>query len=742
MRKAPIVAWTVFLGSFLLFAVQPMMGRMLLPAFGGSAAVWTVCLAAYQILLLAGYAYAHGLSQGSFARQRRIHGILLALSVAWVCGLLAARGWLMSRVGASSEPAMEVLVCVILGIGLPYVLLASGSSLLQAWLARTGAGRSVYGLYAVSNLGSLLGLLSYPLVVEPFVSLAWQWTGWTVGLTGYALLVGLAGRGQETGDQETGDRNQETGGSSDASTTTQPLRASAPLRETSPSILHPPSSAVDFPECLTRSWLWFALPACSSFLLVAVTNHLSLDVEPVPLMWVFLLGAFLFSYTIGFSGWAHKVLPLWLCLAAMALGLQTWHGVKAARGGSFLVEMLLGGAVLFLIGVFLHSWLYRIRPHTGRLTAFYLGIAVGGAAGGAAASLLSPVLFRQALEFPVALLFSAVLIAWFTWRLNHRELKGLNEAILLICVAGPLLLGWNLVGQGRGVILRYRNFYGALRVAEVTQNVRYDETCKQHSLMNGETLHGMQVIYPGLSRLGTTYYGALGGGFAVQQHPAYTNRALRVGCIGLGAGTMAVYGRTHDVYRFFEINPQVVKVAGNTNLFTYLADCPAQVQLAVGDARKTLALEETRGDPRYDVLIVDAYSGDAIPIHLATAEAFRLYLRRLAPDGILAVHISNWHIDLLPLCKVMGRELDLHLMGLVSDAQPGRLTTTAHWVLMSRTPFPLAGKTIPMARQVEWSKVRDIRAPTDETGSLLGLVRFGARPPLEDVQVRPEDIFR
>lgn len=714
MRQAPLVAWTVFLGSFLLFAVQPMMGRMLLPAFGGSSAVWTVCLAAYQILLLAGYAYAHGLSRGAFARQRRIHGMLLALAVVWICGLLAARGWLMFRVGASSVPSLEVLACVVLGVGLPYVLLASGSSLLQAWLARTGVGRGVYGLYAISNLGSLLGLLSYPLVVEPFVSLSWQWIGWAAGLTGYALLVGLAGKGREAGR------------GADATASTNP----------------PPSSTGDLPVCLTRSWVWFALPACSSFLLVAATNHLSLDVEPVPLMWVFLLGAFLFSYTIGFSGWAHKVMPVWLCLAAMALGIQTWHGIRAARSGSFLVEMLLGCAVLFLIGLFLHSWLYRIRPHTGRLTAYYLGLAAGGAAGGAAASLLSPVLFRQALEFPVALVFSAVLIAWFTWRLNHRELKGLNETILLICVAAPLLLGWSLAGQGRGVIQRYRNFYGALRVVEATQTVRFDATCNLHSLMNGETLHGMQCLYPGLSRLGTTYYGPLGGGFAVQQHPAYTNRALRVGCIGLGAGTMAVYGRTNDVYRFFEINPQVVKVAGNTNLFTYLADCRAQVQLAVGDARKTLALEEVRGDPRYDVLIVDAYSGDAIPIHLATSEAFRLYLRRLAPGGILAVHVSNWHIDLLPLCKAMGRELDLHLLGLISDAQPARLSTIAHWVMMCRAPFPLTGSAIPQVRQVDWAQVRDIRAPTDETGSLLGLVRFGARPPLEDARMRPEDVFR
>ncbi len=706
---------TIFLGSFLLFFVQPMMGRMLLPSFGGSAAVWTACLAAYQILLLAGYGYAHGLSRWPLNRQRRLHGCLLALAVAWMCGLLALRGWLLPQVGGSSVPLLEVLACVVLGVGLPYVLLAAGSSLLQAWLAQRGDDRGVYGLYAVSNLGSLLGLFAYPLAVEPQVPLTWQLAGWTAGLLVYALLVVVVARRP-------------------ASSSTPEAAASGAAECGSRVSSTPDPRPAIFPVALSRSWLWFALPACSSYLLVAVTNHLSLDVEPVPLMWVFLLGAFLFSYTLGFSGWAHKALPLWVCLAAAALGVQSAYGIKAARGGSFLVEMLRGGAVLLLAGTFLHSWLFRIRPHTSRLTAYYLGIAAGGACGGAAASLLSPLLFRQVLEYPLALVFCAALVAWFVWRMNHRELAGLNEAMLLVCLAVPLLLAWQLAGRGHDVIYRARNFYGALRVTEPPNSFR------QHSLLNGETMHGLQSLHPRLSRLGTTYYGPLGGGLALSQHPAFTNRALRVGIIGLGAGTLAAYGRTHDVYRFLEINPQVVAVAGNTNLFTYLADCPAQVQIAVGDARKTLTAEAARREPRYDVLVVDAYSGDAIPIHLATREAFQLYLQRLAPDGILAVHISNWHIDLLPLCKAMGRDLNLCLLGAVSDPQPGRLTTAAHWVLMTRTPLPMAGQVRPHVRQVDWAQVRDMRTPTDETGSLLQLVRFSALPPLQEVDVRALDI--
>ena len=701
--QATLIALTVFLGSFLLFAVQPMMGRMLLPSFGGSAAVWTVCLAAYQILLLAGYGYAHGLSKWPFARQRRLHGFLLALAVVWMCGLQMIRRWLLSQVGNSFVPPLEVLVCVVLGVGLPYVLLASGSSLLQAWLARTGSGKSVYGLYAISNLGSLLGLFSYPLLVEPRVSLTWQWAGWTIGLCVYALLVAivLLGRRGPVGQLDRG-----------------------PVGQSNGSTVRPPDRL--FPAFLSQTWAWYVLPACSSFLLVAVTNHLSLDVEPLPLMWVFLLGAFLLSYAVGFSGFAHKLMPIWACLATIALGVQAWHGLKAGKGVLFLLEMLRGGGVLFLVGVFLHSWLYKIRPHTDRLTAFYLGIAVGGALGGATASLLPPVLFQQVLEYPLALVFAAALVACFAWQFQQRRMWVLNMALLLICLAVPFLLGWRLVNQGQGVIYRARNFYGALRVTENARKIK-------HTLVNGDTLHGTQTLFPGLSHLGTAYYGPLGGGFAVLQHPAYSNRALRVGCVGLGAGTMAVYGRSNDVYRFFEINPQVVGVAVNPHLFTYLIDSPAQVQFAVKDARKALVFEAAHGDPRYDVLIVDAYSGDAIPIHLATREAYALYLSRLAPDGILAVHISNRYIDLLPLCKAMARDLHLHLLGLVSEPQPAILTSTAHWVLMSRNPLPLAGTPIPHVQQVDWAQVRDMRTLTDETGSLLELVCFDAYTPAQDV---------
>jgi hypothetical protein len=290
------------------------------------------------------------------------------------------------------------------------------------------------------------------------------------------------------------------------------------------------------------------------------------------------------------------------------------------------------------------------------------------------------------------------------------------------------------------VVSRARSFYGTLRVVRAVAKSSDGRAWAQHSLLNGETMHGLQSRHPRLSSLGTSYYGPLGGGLAVLAHPAYSNRPLRVACIGLGAGTMSAHGRTNDLYRFFEINPQVVAVAGNTNFFTYLADCRARVSIALGDARKELEAEAAGGEAVYDVLIVDAYSGDAIPIHLATLEAFRLYLRRLAPDGILAVHVSNWHMDLLPLCKAAGRALELQCAGVMSEPQPGGLVTAAQWVLMTREPLALPALPRGAARQIDWAQVRDMQAPTDERGSLLQLVRFGGRPPLAEQEVRPEDL--
>lgn len=701
----------MFFGSFLLFGIQPMLGRTLLPSFGGSAAVWTVCLAAYQVLLLVGYGYAHLLAKKTARTQRVAHLVLLGLSVAWTFAFAALRLLLKSHIGNAAAPSLEVLFCVTVFVGLPYVLLSANSTLIQAWLASVGPlfphGRNVYKLYAVSNLGSLLGLLAYPFLLEPFVSLNVQWYGFAACLLAYATLMGLV-----------------------AKKTYQPEQA-RPSSLLSPeprplSLAH--GSGLPLP--LTRPWLWFGLPALSTFLLNAVTMHLSTDVTPVPLMWVALLTAYLLSFIVGFSVIGEKGLIAWAGLSVMTLtGAAYITGMEGGR--AFLPSLAVGMGLVLAGCTCLHGWLFRIRPDAALLTRFYLGIAAGGAVGGVSASLLAPVFFDRVWEYPLGLLALCGACAWLLRVWNHRELKGLTVFLLVVSGLSAFLVVNNAVKESHDTVARSRSFYGCLRVDRDETKSDFGDRLTRFTLRHGQTLHGLQMRDRLLEKQPTTYYGAKGGGMAVTSHTNYVSGTpLRVGLVGLGAGTMAAYGRTNDVYRFFEINAQVIKIATDTNFFTFVADSAAKVGFAVGDARKRLEQERARQEPRYDVLIIDAYSGDSIPFHLATREAFQLYLDRLEPNGILAVHITNWHLDLAPLCKAVARSLHLHATGVISP-QAG-LSCVSFWVYFARDPLRFANEGI---REINWNEVRDFNLPADECGSLLPLIRFGVIPPMKDMEV-------
>jgi len=711
-----LVPLAIFAGSFLLFWVQPMLGRALLPFFGGSAAVWVVCLAAFQFLLLAGYGYAYAVARLPHATRGRLHLGLLLLACVWVVLLLV-----FVHAGTASRrltgvPVLDVLLFLLTAVGLPYTLLAAGSTLVQAWVAEDLGGRGVYRLYAVSNLGSLLGLLAYPLVVEPYVSIGAQWAAWAAGFVVYTAILGRLIRGR---------------GRTAAATAAQP--ASPP---DSPAL---PAGREETPVALSarlsRPWLWAALPAASSFLLVAVTNHLSTDVTPIPLLWALLLAIFLLSYVVGFSRAGERLLALWQVLAAAALVVAAWRSATGS-GTAFVTSVAIGALLVFAAGLLLHGWLYAIRPPAAKLTRYYLAIAAGGAMGGSLASLAAPALFATLAEFPLGLVLLAALAGWFTWIRNDRELRGLNEAILLCCAAVLFLVGQREWRAARAVVVRTRSFYGTLTVTEQKIAMRSGRTGVQRNLSHGLTLHGSELSVPGVPRFGTSYYGPLGGGLALRFHPSYSNGApMRVGCIGLGIGTMAVYGRTHDLYRFYEINPDVVSLAGRTNLFTYLSSSPARIEVRLGDARRTLEEEIAAGDAPFDVLVVDAYSGDAVPIHLATREAFEIYGRRLAAGGILAVHVSNWHIDLLPLCKAAGRALGMNVRGVVSAGDPGHLVGAAVWVFLRRSPLDAPLPSGAAAREVIWKDVRDVRMITDARGSILPFIRFGAQPPVAQPEI-------
>ena len=706
---------TIFFGSVLLFGVQPMLGRTLLPSFGGTAAVWTVCLAAYQILLLVGYGYAHLVAGRGRGAQRRLHVGMLVVAALWAYGFAFFRNDLKLHLGNSGLPALEVLGCVLALIGLPYVLLSANSTLLQSWLSGAGGasltGRNVYRLYAVSNLGSLLGLLLYPFLLEPFVSLDGQWYGFATGLLVYTVLLVAVAKRTARGNA-------------------QPSEAAARCPTESVNARHP---VFNLPEPLTRRWVWFMLPALSSFLLVATTNRLTLETTPMPLFWVLLLSAFLLSYVVGFSAWAER----WL-MPLLAVAVLSCAGAGAAQrleaGLAFEWLLLSGVAVLFFGGCFLHGWLHAVRPEVSHLTVYYLAIAAGGAVGGVAASLLPPLLFKTAFEFPLALTLLCGVAVFFVQRSRlspaaQRNLTAL-AAMAIICVA----LCRTTHTEGNSVLLRMRNFYGILRVERKVQRSALGTEVVLHYLKHGNTTHGIQFRDCGMSLNPTAYFGEHAGGYPIVTHPKrLAKQPLRVGVVGLGAGVLASFGQPGDTFRFYEINPQVIQIATNAALFSYISDCQARVEIVLGDARKQLEAELASGEPKFDVLIVDVFSGDSIAPHMISIEAFDTYRDRLAKDGVFGIHISNWHIDLFPLCKGIARRWNSQVAGVVARADETRAEIISFWAFFSAQPLPPFQEK---CLTVDFERVKDVALPTDEKGSLLSLMRFLTPPPVKAIEPR------
>ncbi len=724
-------ALTIFLGSFLLFGVQPLLGRTLLPSFGGTAAVWTVCLAAYQTLLLAGYFYAHVVSSRPRSVQRALHTGLLALAVLWTAAFAFFRPELKAHIGNSSMPALEVLFCVMVFAGLPYVLLSAGSTLVQAWLSKAEDGgrrpedghaqpagtvqssvlgsrssdsRSIYRLYAVSNLGSFCGLLAYPFLLEPYLSLTAQWWGFAACLAAYAALLSVVAR--------------------------QPDAPSSDLRPP-PSDLRPPSSpssALCPPSSPSSSWLWFALPCLSVFLLNAVTAHLTMDVMALPLLWVALLGAFLLSYVIGFSGVAERHLGVWCVGAAGFAAAAAWGADKGGSLPHFAINLVAGGGLCLVGGVFLHGLLYRIRPESSRLTRYYLNGAAGGAAGGLMASLVAPLVFTGVTEYPVAIVLVTVAAAAYAateWRTGSRRMAWVCAAG--VAVAAGMLV-WGAVVEadtkGRTIICQRRGFYGVVTVTEMPASAMGGSSKGVvREFIHGGTVHGMQALIPGKERMTTTYYTDTGGGFAVVNHPAYkAGRPIRVGLVGSGIGVMLGYCRTNDFYRCFEISPEVAAVARDPKLFTFYSGAPGKVEMVLGDARKALEAEAAKGEELYDVLVIDAFTGDNQPYHIFTREAFALYFSRLKRDGLLAVNISNWHLELMPFAKAVSGAFDCSALGLSADKDLERLTFGSLYAVYGREPCDL---TFPKGLHiVDFNSVPDVALPTDEKGSFTRYVTW------------------
>jgi hypothetical protein len=659
--SSPLVtlfATTIFASAFLIFFVQPMVGKHILPWFGGAPAVWSLCLVFYQLTLFAGYVYAHLLIRrvrGS--RQLLIHALLFAATLA-VLPVLPDESW---KPEGGAPPMGQIFSMLAANVGLPFLLLAATGPLLQAWYARVFPGRSPYGLYAVSNLGSLLALVSYPFVVEPRMplSLESQLWSWLFAGCGLAILccAWLASRGNAGDIPPTHER------------------------------------AADANIDAGQIALWVLLPACAVVLFMGVTNELCVDLASAPFLWIAPLAIYLLTYILCFSSERLYRRGLFAPLAAFAVGYLIWS--RVATVGPIVAEVpsatlpvlaVSFGLALFLGCMLIHGELYRLRPAPARLTAYYLCISGGGALGGLFVGIAAPQVFSGYYELPFGWAACWVLFTWTCLRdpgplLRRRSVR----TALVVTVAGVVVtLGMLTARDSRPdtdhLLYQKRNFFSILRVTELRGK---DKTPRMHRLKSGTTVHGAQPLHPKFQLQPTTYYGSdTGIGFVMAQREA---APMHVGVIGLGIGTLAAYGRAGDHYQFYEIDPDVIRIAEDEGYFSYLANSPAQVELIPGDGRLSLESQlHESGPQRFDLLVLDAFSSDAIPVHLLTVEAFKLYTQHLKPDGVLAVHITNRHLNLAPLVFGLAAEFEMRAAVISNPKSVRHFQQSASWVILSK----------------------------------------------------------
>lgn len=772
----PAYALTIFLGAFLLFQVQPLIGKYILPWFGGGPGVWTTCMLFFQVLLVGGYAYAHWLTSRTKARvQVLVHLVILVGAVA-LLPIIPGESW---KPATSENPTGRILLLLLASVGLPYFVLSATGPLVQQWFTKSFPGRSPYRLYALSNAGSLLALVSYPFVFEPHLSRKSQANFWAWGLALYAILCGVCAL-----------RRWRVGANEDAS----------PQPEATP----------DERPGMLRRVLWVALPACASALLLAVTNKLCQDVAVIPFLWIVPLSLYLLSFIICFehARWYRRT-PFALALVAAMVAFC----VALSRGSDWSVWQQVGvySAALFVCCMVCHGELYRLRPAPSHLTSFYLGIAVGGAVGGTFVAVLAPMLFTNYYElhwsmFVCGALFLLVCVTepWLSnlrqgreaqrgdlplaaethstataaaaiglewrwlactlpfvafggldwclsrlgshWRLLAKaSVNGLRAAVwallavlviswivrhrsrrfahwrLLACLwlgLGLAALGFTLWTTSHtndpDRVSASRNFYGVLTV----YHHRKDDPLESYYLLqHGRITHGLQFTDPEQSKWPVSYYSPQSG--VALALNAELPRARRIGVVGLGTGTLAAFGHPGDYVRFYEINPAVRRIA--TSPFSYVPNCTGKVEVALGDARLCMEREAPQG---FDLLALDAFSSDAIPVHLLTREAFELYQRHVKTNGVIAVHISNHYLDLQPVVENLAEHFHYKMAVIDYDESPEEWWLySSTWVLLTRDAALLASPEIAAATVESKSSAKKPALWTDDFASLYQILK-------------------
>ena len=733
-----LCASTIFVSAFLLFLVQPLIARQILPWFGGSAAVWTLCLVFFQVVLLVGYFYADWLSRRPLRTQAVVHALLLLAACAML-PVIPGAAWKPSGQG---DPALGVLAVLAVTIGLPYLAVCTTGPLVQSWVARLHAGDAprqarVYRLFALSNLAALAALVVYPFVLEPVFALRVQAIAWSVGFGVFAVLAIVSVLAVAR------------------------ARPASIVAETTAALPAAPLSWAD-------QILWLVLAALGTVALLAVSAFITQDIASVPMLWIVPLALYLLSFVLCFdSDFWYRRRIFWPAVLLLT-PVMGWYLNTPQRSLPIAAAIGLYCVGLFAICMFANGELARARPGPERLTRFYLLLALGGALGGIFAGVIAPHFFNGYWELPASLAVPGLILLWLTrarqqwvwlafafaivvaygvfirlasvavslpvfyamvtalacvatgytaWRARSWA-AGAGLAGALVSVAVAWLSISSVLEADNRTMLRVRNFYGALRVEQF--GIPGALTASRR-LMHGVISHGEQLQGAVQRLLPSTYYGPKSGvGLAL-----LTNRRepQRVGVIGLGVGTLAAYGRHGDTVRFYEINPRVTAAARSH--FNYLADSRATVEIAMGDARLLMQQElDAQGSQRFDVIVVDAFSGDAIPLHLMTREALALYRQHLLPTGVIAFHISNRHLDLAPVVKRLADDAGMQAVRVRFEPVTGNLTLehTSDYVLLTRDAGFLADPAV--RERGEAMESGGAALWTDDYSNLLAALRW------------------